>query len=385
MLETVKPKEQAGRDSFGRFKAQSRSAAIATLSILEGSNNVDRVYCDLHDDFVVRINNNGVYSYVFYQVKTHGKQKHNWTLNEVFGLSSRVKDLSKHKSEKIRDSFAGKLLLHTVNFRNHCEAVVFQTNINIDDPLEDLLDDIREGKFENKLSVLLAERFCDCFFTESLAVSVVHKNIQKLRFETDVQYLKLASHNFGPIAKDIIYKYSEIDLSHDESEDILTKLVELVELKSSGVIDDWTRESIELNAGISISDLLEVLSISRAAYEILAGGGDLLAIKNASIIQRTLQNSGASEEIIEFCTRCKIKWDEWFRNNRHTLSEFDVVSVKSDVAMILQQSINKGAVNISFLQGPIEDYLKKIDNKNYGLDKEKILGGVFSELVRMKQ
>lgn len=107
MLETVRPREQAGRDSFGRFKAQSRSAAIATLSILEGSGNIDRVYCDLHDDFVVRINNNGEYSYVFYQVKTHAKQKHNWTLSEVFGLSSRIKDLSKHKNEKSKTVLLG--------------------------------------------------------------------------------------------------------------------------------------------------------------------------------------------------------------------------------------------------------------------------------------
>jgi hypothetical protein len=45
MLEKVNPREQAGRDSFSRYRAQVRSAAIAALSILDGES-IDRVYCD---------------------------------------------------------------------------------------------------------------------------------------------------------------------------------------------------------------------------------------------------------------------------------------------------------------------------------------------------
>ena len=88
MLEKKKPREQSGRDSFSRYKAQVRSAAMATLSILEGKD-IDRVYCDLHDDFVVRKQDANGYSYLFYQVKTKGKLNHNWTLAEVFGFNSK--------------------------------------------------------------------------------------------------------------------------------------------------------------------------------------------------------------------------------------------------------------------------------------------------------
>ena len=49
MLETKPAREQNGRDSFSRYRAQARSAAMAALSILEGGN-IDRVYCDLHDE-----------------------------------------------------------------------------------------------------------------------------------------------------------------------------------------------------------------------------------------------------------------------------------------------------------------------------------------------
>jgi hypothetical protein len=115
VLETKKPREQSGRDSFSRYRAQVRSAAMASLSILEGED-IDRVYCDLHDDFVVRKKNTSGYSYVFYQVKTMGKQNHNWTLNELFGLKTTLKDQNKQSTDKIKGSFIGKLLLHTVVF-----------------------------------------------------------------------------------------------------------------------------------------------------------------------------------------------------------------------------------------------------------------------------
>jgi len=384
MLETVQPREQSGRDALGRFRAQARSAALASLSILEGKE-VDRVYCDMHDDFVVRINRDGQIFYVFYQVKTNKKQNHNWTMNEVFGLNSRIKDLAKHDNSKISNSFAGKLLLHTVNFGDHCEAVIFQTNINIEDPIVNLMADVQSNQFKTALAMLMVERFSDCFSQTELDQKDVSKSLRKLQFETDVPYLKFENNNFGPIAKDAILKYSEIDLTHDEFKDILVKLVELIESKSSDVIDDLTQESIEVRSGVSIVDLLEILSISKAAYHALAEGGDPLAVKHASIIQRTLRDGGASEPQIEFCARCKIKWDEWFRNNRHILPELDVMTIQSDLAGILRNTMSEGAINFSSLKAPIERYLNRIVDNNYDLDTDAILGGVLAELVRAQR
>jgi hypothetical protein len=384
MLDNIKPREQSGRDALARFRAQARSAALASLAILEGKD-VDRVYCDMHDDFVVRINRDDQFFYIFYQVKTNSKKNHNWTLNETFGLSSRVKDFSKHKNINILNSFAGKLLLHTVNFGDHCEAVIFQTNINIEDPIENLVNDIQCGKFENKIAGLLEARFLDCFSCSELSSEKVKINLKKLKFETDVQHIKLETNNFSSIAKEAIYKYSEIDLTHDEFRDILVKLVELVEAKSSGVINELSQESIETYSGISIYDLLEILSISKAAYAALINGGDLLAVKNASIIQRTLSDAGASECQIEFCSRCKIEWDEWFRNNRHVLPELEVMTVQSDLASILRDTLASGRLNLSSLEAPINDYKAKIEDKNYGLSDNAILGGVMAELVRVQR
>lgn len=195
MLHTKKPREQSGRDSFSRYKAQIRSAGIASLSILEG-NEIDRVYCDLHDDFVIRKKDEHGFSYIFYQVKTKGKQNHNWSVSDIFGLQPRAK---KQDPLKIRDSFIGKLLLHTVVFDCSCHAIVFQTNINNTDDVDELLADIATGTFKDKNSECLISNFNLCFAnetTEQLSTEKIKSNLSKLKFETDVQYLKIGDDNF---------------------------------------------------------------------------------------------------------------------------------------------------------------------------------------------
>ena len=210
VLETKKPREQSGRDSFGRFRAQCRSAAIAALSILE-NNEIDRVYCDLHDDYVVRKQDANGLGYVFYQVKTKGKQNHNWSLSELFGINSRTNNPDKQSDEKIKNSFVGKLLLHTVVFDENCNSVVFQTNINNADDVENLISDIENGVFANTFTKLLISKFNNIYSEDIAAVldeEEIKARLSRLQFQTDVQYLKVGDDNFIPTAKDKIHKYN---------------------------------------------------------------------------------------------------------------------------------------------------------------------------------
>lgn len=390
MIDTKKPREQNGRDSFSRYRAQARSAAIAALSILEGQE-VDRVYCDFHDDFVVRRNDeHGDVSYIFYQVKTKGKQNHNWSLNEVFGLNTKIKDQSKQSADSIKISFVGKLLLHTVVFDKHCNQVVFQTNIHNDDEVIELLNDIESGSYTNKYSKILLGSFNSLFpdqIPTGLTPDEIKKQLAKLRFETDVQYLKDGEENFEPVAREKIYTFSEVDLGHDETKEILMKLLELVEKKSSGVIAKLTKESIELQAGIAIDDLLSILSISRDAYAILINGGDVKAIRSASIIQRTLLASGAGMEQVEYCSKCKTEWDVWLRKNRHVLPPLDLNTITSKVLLLLLNATQSGnAVSLINLRMPIKQLLDDLRSENllHDLTDNLIVGGIFSELVRGK-
>lgn len=386
-LEKKKPREQDGRDSFGRYRAQVRSAAIASLSILENKN-IDRVYCDLHDDFVVRsVDKNGI-GYLFYQVKTKGKSNHNWTVNELFGLKEKLKDQSKQSTAKIKESFVGKLLLHTVVFDEYCNTVVFQTNIHNSDQVSAMVEDVESGTFENKFIQVLLDRFCECYpeeINESLTLDDVKHRISKLKFETDVQYLKQGDDNFEPIAKEKIFRFSEVDLGYLETKEILNKLLELVSKKSSGKITEWNQEAIEKQAGIAIDDLLKVLSISKDAYYALLNGGDGKAIKSASIIQRMLESGGVSQEAVKYCSDCKTQWDGWYRENRHIIPEIDLLSILGRVrSMIKKERMHAGSLCIADLRTPIKQLLKTLAQEEiaYDLDENTLLGAVFSELIK---
>lgn len=390
MLHTKTPREQNGRDSFGRYRAQARAAAIAVLSILQGRE-IDRVYCDLHDDFVVRKNEGpDAISYIFYQVKTHGKQNHNWTLGQVFGIKTQNKNQGNQNADEIKESFVGKLLLHTVIFDSYCNKVIFQTNIHNDDNIAELLKDIESGDYTNKYTNVLIDKFNDMFpdvILGKLSPDKIKERLAKLSFETDVQYLKDGEENFEPVARSKIYAFSEIDLEHAETKEILLKLLELVERKSSGVISKLTKESIETQAGISIDDLLSILSISKDAYQTLMAGGDLSAIKNASIIQRTLLASGAGMEQVSYCSKCKTDWDLWVRNNRHILSNLDFNTIVNEVSsLLLAAQKNGNAISLSNLRTPIKQLVVVLDQQNllYDLTEDLLLGGVFSELVKGK-
>jgi len=210
VLETKLPREQAGRDSFSRYRAQVRSAAVAALSILEGKE-VDRVYCDLHDDFVIRKKDVNGHSYLFYQVKTHGKQNYNWTIGDLLNLNTRIKDQSKHSTDRLKNSFLGKLLLHTVVFDESCNCVVFQTNINNHDDVEEMLVDISSGQFNNKYAKLLIDRFNECF-DKRYSDTEIKGRLSKLSYETDIQYLKENDDSFEAYAREMVFKYSEIDI-----------------------------------------------------------------------------------------------------------------------------------------------------------------------------
>lgn len=387
MLHTLKPREQSGRDTFARYKAQARSAAVASLAILSGKE-IDRIYCDLHDDFVIRKNKEGAISYVFTQVKTKGKQNYNWTINDLFGFSSKIKDPDKVDTEKIKDSYLGKLLVHTLAFGKLCDAVCFQTNIHNADEVDELHKDIVKGSFESRPTRVLVEKFNEIFQPEigfELPAHEIKERLSKITFETDVQYLKAGNENFEPLARDAIYRFSEVDLEHSESKEILIKLLDLVEKKSCAAISELTVESIEMAAGISVVDLLSVLSISQDAYRILLDGGDPKAIKSASIIQRTLTRAGAGIQEVTYCSRCKTDWDLWVRNNRHLIPEFHLQTIFSRITALLNTHTQAGnAVVLSRLEKPIRGLVENLlaDGLLFDLSLDLVLGGVIAELVR---
>ncbi len=160
----------------------------------------------------------------------------------------------------------------------------------------------------------------------------------------------------------------------------------MVEKKSCRVIDpdNLTESNINEKAGIGLDELLEILSISKGAYGILVAGGDDKALKTASILQRLFASGGASEKIIESAASYKTKWDNWYRNNRHNVFNFELDLLEEEISKELKDLINNKKVTLSQLRDPLENIKKKITGSSQlvGISDEILLGGLFSALAR---
>jgi Cap4 dsDNA endonuclease len=380
LLTEVAPRETSGRDTIARYQAQFRAAAYQCLSILNGKT-IDRVYCDYHDDFVTRVVVNDRRLYHFYQVKTKEKRNHQWKRLDIFGMPKK----KKIDPSKVVESFAGKLILHTVRFKNSCGNVVFLTNIQLDDEMEGVAAALEAGDFANETLQILIGSFNEAFIAgEPLDAVSIQKHLGRLSLRPGIEYLHPQAKNFEALARDAIFNYSEVDLEHLESEEIIRNLVSLVERKSfAEAIAGMTETQLDDIAGIGISDMLEILSISKGAYQQLLDGGDPTAVRSASIIQRKLIQARAGDDLIEYCSKWKVQWDLWFREKRHVLPEFELNFLLDDLNGI-KNLLATSTIPLDELQSQIESLWTKLSSKGLSgtLSKDLLIGGVFSALVR---
>lgn len=379
-LHEVEARESVGRETIARYQAQFRGAAFECLTLLEDES-IDRVYCDYQDDFVSRLNVDGNYVYNFFQVKTKGKLNYQWSVNDVLGIRKGAKTC---EPTKITDSYIGRLLIHTIKFDNSCGSVVFLTNVHLNDDLESFRDSIQSDG-DNKYYRLLLSNFNDAL---SPASPIKDKNIidriKKLQIKSNISYLNPHDDKFFSEARETIYQYSEIDLQRSECEEILNSLISLVERKSfAKLLEEIGEEDLDDIAGVSLAEMLDILSISKAAYQRLRDGGDSQAIKNASIIHRLMSKAGASERMIEFVSDCKVQWDIWFRDKRHTIPEFDLNFILEEIESNASEWVGSGK-GLPVLRDRIDKILSDLDGENLSsnLNRELLLGAVFSFLVR---
>lgn len=376
----VKPRETSGRDTIARYQAQFRAAAYECLSILSGSN-IDRVYCDYHDDFVTRSQVAGEPIFHFYQVKTKSKRNHQWGKREVFGLYKR----KAAEPEKIAASFAGKLLLHTVRFTNCCGNVVLLTNVHFDDDVENIIESLESADFTTKDVRDLVTNFNEALVEgEPVDEGSIQEHLGQLQLIPGVTYIAPHDHDFHALARDAIYRYSEIDLHPTECEEIIRGLVSLVEARSfSKLISEMSEDELDDFVGIGIADLLTILSISKGAYDRLLQGGDPKAVKHASIIQRKLSDADATPEMIEFCSSVKVQWDIWYREKRHFLPEYDLNFLMQRLSSV-NNMLARGEISFHDVDERIDELMTDLEGRQVSesLSKELLLGGVLAALVR---
>lgn len=375
------PRETVGRETTNRFRMQFQAAAFAALEILSGKE-VDRVYCDYHDDFVVRRNLGGSIEYHFFQVKTKGRANQQWKIDEIFSLKKQGKLDTEEKLTAVRDSIAGKLFVHTIEFGEQCREVTVLSNVHFHDEVFEVQEHLRDGKSNRAYITHFIEKFGEIF---SPGVPLSENQLKAARSKLSllqVSHLGETLEPFADAARTAIWKHSEIDLQKHEIDDIANSLVSLVESKSCEPIRGVTKEKIDFVTGVGLDDLLKVLSISTSVYENLLNGGDPAAIKVASILQRQLKAAGAPESMIETASRAKVSWDVWLRTARHTFPEFDLELLLSDIDAKCRAWILSGSA-LGDLRKKVHEVLNsELAQKFPPLDIDLLLGGFCASIVR---
>lgn len=377
-LHEVETRENKGRDTIDRYRLQFIAAAYASLEILKGQE-VDRVFCDYHDDFVVRVRRNDSYVYRFFQVKTKDKRNHLWSLPESFGIKKKTKSLTPDDLKQIKDSFFGKLLLHAINFKSKCDESSLLTNVQFEDTVEKLIESLQNGS-ENLTAELLIQHFRTIFSLPNITEETSKTHLGKLRILPGKTYLSPNSEEFASVARDSIYKYSEIDLTQLEIAEIAQSLIALAHNKSfKKILFEVSEKELDEKAGIGLGDLLGVLSISNTAYSTLLNGGDEKALKSASIIARRLRKAGAAENMIEYCSKQKVEWDIWIRNQRHSIDELQFNLLQQDIT----QLANKwNGADWDWLNSQLEELCAKKQKLSSNINTGLLMGGLFAALIK---
>ena len=381
-LHNAPPRETIGRETALRFRMQYQAAAYAALEILQGGG-VDRVYCDYHDDFVVRHSTESGPSYHFFQVKTKSKLSQQWTLVEVFALKKTGALDTEEKLQNIRDSIAGKLFAHTVQFGEQCRAVTILSNVHFKDDVEQAVEALQAGSSSKPHLSRLLDKFGSIFAPGKTLTPVELKKAQaKLSLAPGVHHIGDTLEPFTVAARQAIWTYSEIDLRSHEIDEIARSLVELVMTKSCERISGCTTTDLDQATAVSLKDLLDVLSISTPVYENLLAGHDPQAIKSASILQRKLKQAGASEASIETASRQKVAWDVWLRTNRHVHTEMDLEALLQEIETACTNWLLAGGRLID-LRALLAQLLATDFSKGFKtLDGDLLFGAVMAAMVR---
>jgi hypothetical protein len=132
-----------------------------------------------------------------------------------------------------------------------------------------------------------------------------------------------------------------------------------------------------------LDDLLQVLSISRAAYDALLSGTEPKVLKQASAIQRWLKSAGAGDSMVEFASQKKVDWDLWLRNARHNYSPLDLNQLldRLDKLYVTWAQSGDGFPGLNqLLEGLGSDaFLARFS----GLDRELLFGAIASVVVKV--
>lgn len=376
-IKKIKPREVTGRDVIERFHFQYRKAAEASLMLLE-NDSYKRLFSDYFDDYVLEKVENSSSVYIFCQVKTKRDAKHQYNITEIFGVN---KDKATRPAS-VSKSFAAKLFHHKISFGCSCKEFHFITNVFIDDDIESLLKDLRNNNFqEDKLTGKSAKIYKKIEDPYRKAFNKLDSNFKLSSYLKDLLITQQAglldSATYPYEIAQKIYKYSEVDITTSQMENIANNLIQLVYKKSLEAIpNDISEVELQRKTSIELSDILPLLSISESGYLEFKNNGDEHALKSASRLHKIMDLSHAPTTIHDLCFKMKVAWDNWYRTEKHTFLDSDYAYLIVECEKIIDRLIAR-QLNHDSLQVEIDSLTNKMKGKiNYGLvlDKDLIFG-----------
>jgi hypothetical protein len=255
--------------------------------------------------------------------------------------------------------------------------------VYFDDAVVTAVEELRGKSPKCKVAKFLSDNFSAIFEIQPAADSnKVADILGKLSLRPAVGYIGEGREAFASAARTAIYNYSEIDLTFHEINEIANGLVDLVYHKSKAPLSGVAPSEIQQRIGVSLDDLLEVLSISRGAYDALIKGAHSKALKTASLIQRWLKSAGADDTMIAYASQQKVDWDIWLRNARHIYTPFDLGVLLGLVDKLYDRFARSGA-DFEFLYELLGELAGSQTVKKFpGLSRELLFGAVGSVVVR---
>lgn len=342
----VEPRERVGAQTGRKYEYQYERTARAALDLLADGGKHVCVYCDWHDDYVVEIGSPPT-RYVFHQVKGRKSSQGPWKFNEFFGvLKKKTEKPAKQPALVDATAIVPRMLLHYKNFGNSCAGLAFVTNAGLDPGLSEFLEAVGRSQGENDLPAEsrpafqhLARAFIAADPPLATSIADLFSWLHGLTVHTDRGHLGDADAALLELA-DVVERYSEIELLQRESKQIAREIVSRVRDKvaHSTTVVPATDEQLRLDKGINVVELLNVLSLSAQAYELLKAGEGPDTVKTLSRLQRFCQKNGLQDYIVPI-SGFKADWDVWRTIERHFLSSVDYVLLERKAREVLQAGL----------------------------------------------
>ena len=350
-LGQIEPRERAGAQTGRKYEYQYERTARAALDLLSDDSRHVCVYCDWHDDYVAEIGSPPT-RYVFHQVKGRKSSQGPWKFREFFGvLKKKAAKPSKAPADINANAIVPLMVLHYKNFGDSCAGLAFVTNAGLDPDLSQFLKTLGHSQGEADLPEADRNAF------QSLARAYMAANpplatsaadlftwLRGLTVHTDQGHLENSEAALLELGN-VVGDYSEIDLSQRQAKQIAREIINRVREKvaHSTTIVPASDDQLRHDKGISITELLNVLSLSSQAYDQLKAGEGRETVKTLSRLQRFCLKNGMSDHLVQIC-EFKAQWDIWRTIERHFLKSVDYVLLENKARDLLKARLAIGKV-----------------------------------------